>query len=285
MDVIKFIYLILFFLTLNSYAGLDKKEVQICPPQYAPVPKLSPYNKNSFCVAKYEMKKGEIDKPVSVATGLPWVNINRKQAIEKCRSIGKNYDLISNDQWQSIAINISSVNANWNSNTAYEGEINRGHSDNNPPTMIPASNDEANENCFETQQKCSNLSWNSQRRTHTLTNNNIIWDFSGNVWEWVKDDNNVLRGDDAFISAITKDPVLSLFGNKQKCALPDKSSSFCGYGFGWIHYSEGAVMRGGSWSADLYSGIYATYLNHDQQDYAKYIGFRCVFLPSSNNDD
>jgi hypothetical protein len=45
--------------------------------------------------------------------------------------------------------------------------------------------------CFVTgQPSCQN--WGSadfdQKRTHTLSNDEIIWDFSGNVYEWVKDD-------------------------------------------------------------------------------------------------
>ena len=27
--------------------------------------------------------------------------------------------------------------------------------------------------------------WNDQRRTRTLSNGSVIWDFGGNVWQWV----------------------------------------------------------------------------------------------------
>ena len=47
-----------------------------------------------------------------------------------------------------------------------------------------------------------------QSRTHTLSNGEIIWDVSGNVWEWVKDDNsdgdNGVYGDDAYMSQVTR---------------------------------------------------------------------------------
>ena len=53
---------------------------------------------------------------------------------------------------------------------------------------LPVSDD--NKGCHGTEQTCDGRTWNKQRRTHTLSNGEVIWDVSGNAWEWVKDDNS-----------------------------------------------------------------------------------------------
>ena len=42
-----------------------------------------------------------------------------------------------------------------------------------------------------------------QRRTHFLSNGDVIWDLAGNAGEWIKDNHTFVYGADTFISLIT----------------------------------------------------------------------------------
>lgn len=164
-----------------------------CPSGYIAVPLLSDYTTQDFCVAKYEMKNNSGAK--SEAAGIPWSSINRANSISACRSIGTGYDLISVAQMETIARNISGVAFNWSDGT-YDGVLNTGHSDSLPFNTLAANSDDT-QTCYGTLQTCSNTDWNLQRRTHVLSTGDLIWDFSGNVHEWAKDDSlssAVLRG-------------------------------------------------------------------------------------------
>ena len=112
----------------------------------------------------------------------PWVNISQTDAITECSSLGPNYHLITNPEWMTIARNIETTGSNWSSGTVNNGAISIGHSDNSPGNSLAAGTD--NDGCFGTGQVCDDVTWDSQRRTHTLSNGEVIWDFAGNVWEW-----------------------------------------------------------------------------------------------------
>ncbi len=102
----------------------------LCPENFIAVPSLSDYTTNSFCVMKYEAKNDGSGGAVSQATGTPYVNINRSNAIAKCIELGENYDLITNDEWQSLARNIELIASNWDTGTiGASGGLNQGHSD------------------------------------------------------------------------------------------------------------------------------------------------------------
>ena len=248
-----------------------------CPTNYILVPALSGYTSKDFCVAKFEMKNDGYGEAISQASASPLVSIDRPTSRSKCQNLGVGYDLISNNQWQTIARNIADVNANWSSGTAYTGELSRGHSDNAPGSALTASTDDT-AGCTGTGQTCSNVTWNSQRRTHTLSNGNVIWDFAGNVWEWVTNDNTASNGADAYASTFTSGVIQTKYGNDTICGTP-ASNNYCGYGYGYINYSAGAVMRGGDWYSGTFTGVFASHLSVAPSDSGTGIGFRCVFQP------
>src|SRR5690606_29006040 len=126
-----------------------------CPTNYLAVgPNTDVGVADAFCVAKYEMKNDGSDNAVSQSAGTPWVSITRDDdggtpgAITRCQSIGTEYDLISNAQWQAIARDIElaqsgGVFLNWsNGSTAGANALNRGHSDNSPNNALAASTDD-----------------------------------------------------------------------------------------------------------------------------------------------
>ena len=251
-----------------------------CPTNYILVPANTTYFPKQFCVAKYEMKNDGYGTAVTQATGTPWVSIDRPTSRSKCQALGSGYDMISNDQWQTIARNIAGVASNWDSGTVASGQLNRGHSDNAPASALAAVTDD-NDPCNGTGQTCSSSTWNSQRRTHTLSNGNKIWDFAGNVWEWVTNDSNVSNGADGYISTMSGGDIRQTrYGAASGtiCATPG-SSPYCGMGHGWFNYTAGAVFRGGYWVNDVNAGVFASYLVNASTATSANIGFRCVFVP------
>jgi hypothetical protein len=133
-----------------------------------------------FCVAKYEMKDNSGAK--SEAAGEPWAWIDQTDAKTECTNIGADYHLITNPEWMTIAHNIENVAENWDGGVV--GTIlARGHGDNAPAGPLQASTDD--DPCFGTGQTCSDITWDLQRRTHKLSNGEVIWDLSGNVYNWI----------------------------------------------------------------------------------------------------
>lgn len=194
------------------------------------------------------------------------------------RHLGKGFDLISNDQWQTIARNIAGVAGNWNTGIVGSGQLNRGHSDNSPTTAYPASSDDNNA-CLSTGQTCSATVWDSQRRTHELSNGEKIWDFAGNRSEWVTNDSNVSHGAHEYISLISSgDFRQTRYGAATGtfCATPGVSP-YCGMGRAFFNSTSGAVARGGDFSSDIYVGIFAVNLEMTITDINN--AFRCVYAP------
>ena len=249
-----------------------------CPSGFVFVPKNTTYTAVDFCVMKYEAKNDGYGTAVSTATGVPWVNINRATSRSNCQALGAGYDMISNDQWQTIARNIAGVASNWKNGVVGDDQLNRGHSDNAPSSALVAVTDD-NDPCNGTGQTCSSSTWDSQRRTHALSNGNKIWDFGGNVWEWVTNDNTVVNGADGYISTMSgADIRQTRYGASAFCATPG-ASPYCGMGHGYFNYSTGAVLRGGHWNFDVNVGVFAVHLNIAPTGTATTMGFRCVFVP------
>ncbi|MBI4404640.1 MAG: SBBP repeat-containing protein, partial [Deltaproteobacteria bacterium] len=279
-----------------------------CPTNYVLVRANSTVGANvDFCVAKYEMKIEGNDTGnqayssslvgESRAAGTPWVNITRNQAISECQALGGAYDLISNAQWQALArdiegaVNTDGTYANW-SNGAITGSnaLNRGHSDNSPGNALAASTD--NDPCAGTGN--TNCATNSdsdftQKRTHTLTSGEVIWDVAGNVWEWVKDNNSSTRGVNGYLSVKTWDgnqdaretTAAKLLWGPSGTYTAKNSGEYGGLGWGTLNSSAGAVNRGGGWGDHNYSGVFGVYLSYGPAVTYIYIGFRCAYLPYS----
>ena len=82
----------------------------------------------------------------------------------------------------------------------------------------------------------------------------MVWDVAGNVWEWVKDDNSTNYGADGYISELSplsgansRKPAMDKFGHGTDTSSTLNSDPWGGLGYGWLHYTGGAILRGGSW--------------------------------------
>lgn len=259
-----------------------------------------------FCVMKYPAKNNNGSTfATSTIAGTPWVNIQRgadestpNSAFASCKSAGAGYRLISNAQWQTVARNAESVAENWSGNVIGSGVIARGHSDGIPAEAIENANDD--NPYFLTQN--TGAEWNTlgaapedgaeQRRTHILSNGEIIWDLSGNVYQWVSDNKDELgipEGDNlaglsikmwrSYINGIANryTPTTDLiFGSNGISGLQLSESQNAGQLFGG---TEGTVLRSGFWNIARAGGIYSVVLNNLPTVNNSLIGFRCVYLP------
>ena len=271
--------------------------------KFVAVPALSGYSTKSFCVAKYEMKNDGSGNAISKHTGLPYTNLTRDQAITKCTDIGDDYDLITNDEWQALARSIESVGSNWSGGTVgSSGGLNRGHTDGSPWRSLEASAVDS-AGCFGTGQTCSITTWHSQRRTHALSNGEIIWDVGGNEREIMKNSNYYKFGADTNISQITNTSHTisqyisvptsgsSIFGPSRNAKAHfgpsgDYSSlnriPYGGLGLAFVNHKWGAIQRGGSLGGAT-TGVFSVSLRSNLSSGDGSTTFRCVYYPDTTN--
>jgi len=262
---------------------------------------------------------GATRRPEHRATGTPWVFIQIQEAETECQSIAANVDLPTNAQWMAVARNIESVASNWRNNNIGVTEINAGHVFASRAVHIPSySNTSALEilntadsydrvvtvACDQTTENCWNL-----KRTHTLSNAEIIWDLGGNVDEWIKDHfvmlqamsayddkwsgyNDNMYDTDGLEGGEVYDDRFDLSGANPSAVTYRKrfapSSTTLGHRavggrFVGTYFTNApandAMVRGGKWNSERYGGIYVAYLNALRRNNNAWMedGFRCAY--------
>jgi hypothetical protein len=264
------------------------------------VPGDAAYGTSDFCVQKFEAKDVS-NTPTSQAASTPWVNITQPTAQAACRSLGTNYDLISNSEWLTIGANMAQVASNWSSGVVGTGTMNVGHSDNNPASACAASTDDTlawlQTDCTP-KNSSSGGTW-SQRRTHYLSTGAVIWDLAGNTWDWtsyVIPNNNAkpyVTADgapvnnwreftqlNAGLTSMTRGEITPT--NAMKAFWNDTwASSAYGMGqfYSGLNGSGGALLRGSHWGAGTVSGVFAGTIILSAPSAQADIGFRCVVRP------
>jgi len=153
----------------------------VCPAGFIVVPGSVTYSTSDFCVMKYEAKNDGSNNAISQAAGTPWVDITQPASVAAGTAACSGCHLITEAEWMTIAQNVLGVASNWDNgsggHTVGTGYIYKGNSDATGSSI--ASSDD-NNGYFNT----SNVAPSNQRRTLTLSNGQVIWDFSGNAWEW-----------------------------------------------------------------------------------------------------
>jgi len=277
----------------------------------------------------------------SRSDGTPWTNISRPEAETRCAALNANlgtngtYSLISNSQWQTLARDIESVSGNYSADVRSTWEpiprLPQGFSGADPSATaqtdglllasgIGMAAKSATTNTDLSDPFAGTSRGSAQKRTYTLSNNEVIWDFSGNVSEWVSsivesqtiDGSLILPSLEAAGTSVQftsteyfsitdpnwvayNDANLNNFG-------PSRSmmNTYCTYfryscsqyfsyytGKGYLSGGNGAAIhRGGAWvSTDPYyqgpvAGIYYINLNNDVSTRNTSIGFRCTYIPN-----
>ena len=290
-----------------AYPPLDCNSIA---PGFIPIPKNEDLGTYNFCVMQFEARASKVHNqntnvnsyeikingcrrrssgapgsedcilshiPVSTPIGLPWTNIHRNNAIQKCQQLNDEYqlpknselvfDLISNEEWQAIARNIEAQNTNW-STAGMRGQWCLNQGNNGRDTFCSYNGDDPEQG-------------DNPKARHILSNGEFIYHVSGNVSEWVKG-RNVYKGKEGGrpMSIYKYRDSLLRLSPKYSYFHCDKLNSFCGLGY----YMRGkgaprrAIIRGG-YSRDGYSGVFSVNLSFGPLISFYSVGFRCVLRP------
>lgn len=296
-----------------------------CPPNFVLSPFLSPHNSKIICVAKYEMKLSQNDgtpvndgrgttnvnvslyKPESRASGTPWTRLTLSEARSECSSLGSNYRLIINSEWDALANDIAAQSENWS-----QGKLRSGHTDSamdanalangwtfpNSATLLAAGNDDSNG--YEGTGNNAGQSYGSggeQNRILILSNNQALWDLSGNSRELV--DMDGLGGYLSYtggaisafleVNAVGVTNIVSTLVSSNGTTFD--ANTFKSYNSSWTHsvenigkiYLSGGqrtnriLTRGGNFDDANAPGLFAADINSDSTARGSSAGFRCVY--------
>lgn len=253
----------------------------ICPNGYIGVSQLSPYTSRDFCVMKYEAKTSEdlsgrglynlpLIKAESKAKGhlISGVIVTQSLAIKACTQNGVGYNLINNDQWQTIARSIEMVDVNWS-----EGNIRIGGGNRLNTGNISNVSSESNENDINDKR------WRESNRSHKLLNGEYIWDFSGNLTEIVQ--HNIGSAPVSYRDQVYNMPAAlkQLFGPDRDYTILGNEGRLDGAGLGYINTKnfKGGLLRGGGQGRRI--GIFSANTDVDPERHYPKTGFRCVYAP------
>jgi hypothetical protein len=302
-----------------------------CPEGYIAVPG------ESFCVMRFEAQKGPDNLPVSTAGVFPWNFQSPTGAKTACEDLGRGYHLMTSEEWMAVANNILSTPLNDLSlepgvQLAVGNSASQKRPQAAPANIITTASCTLSEGLESVQNKSCVLrgnipysgtagSWSvpyvsgqpnrSLSRALSLSNGELIWDLTGNLWEWMADsfifedktgtgetfeiDSDSLTGNGIHASfPITKTrwiehSEVATYGKLAGSQPPDTSlTSANGIGkislnpgWSWDDASEyttpfKAVGRGGAWANNENSGIYSVNLALGPSYSRNYTGFRCV---------
>lgn len=257
-----------------------------CPTGFIPVPGSATYGQAGFCTMKYAASQvGATNVPISVPSVLPWVSISQTTAIANSPNVAgcTGCHLITEAEWMTIAQNVLSVGSNWYGGTVGTNYISSGHNDNAPASALAPDPSDANGNAGETNQTFA------QKRTLTLTNDQVIWDFAGNVWQWTS---GTVAGGQPGVSgagwgwrewtSITANGTLPINPSPTGTGLSGASASSTwnsGKGIGRIYSNSDTsglygFVRGGNWNGGGYDGVLALSLGYSPSSAYSYVGFR-----------
>ncbi|MCB9091356.1 MAG: hypothetical protein H6620_02280 [Halobacteriovoraceae bacterium] len=236
------------------------------------VPGNSGLGTEDFYVMRYEAKN--MTYAFSGLSGAPWTNISANAAFDECKNLGTGYAMITNSEWMTVARNLEKVDNNWTGGSIGSGCLKRGN------------NGEIVSTCGG--YNGADPEYGSGRNTNAklfLSTGMEIWDFSGNVGEFVdwadQDQGNVV-----YISGPTSCSATFVELNAVSCGgvVDNDYNSVFGYtsteGMGRFYGGlGGAAYRGGYSSGLQNTGLYTIVLSLFSTSSTTSVGFRCVYRP------
>lgn len=316
--------------TTSPVATPDESGTQprsaVCPTNFIRMPaSVEAQLGYSLCVAKYEMKVSLNDGtavsdgrgttnldpalylPVSRAAGTPWTRLTYAENLSECASLGAQYSLLSNREWDVLALDIASVSSNWSL-----GRLRSGHSDGttdasaqtdgwtfaNSGGLLAAGSDS---NGYEGTGNSSAAAFGSggeQIRVFTTSDGQIIWDLSGNARERVDIDGqggtvSYSGGPSAYIEVVSAAMTSFISVLTSSNGVTFGSSTFQPSTTSWTHSSQNigrfyipggvvslrVITRGGNLASGNSPGLFAGDADEISTGRSSTGGFRCVYQP------
>jgi len=277
--------------------GVVKKDS--CPSGYVLVPGNNDFGTNDFCVMKYEAQlcdatcvsagNGARAQAVSIQGGSPWTDVSWYDAREACRRSGGH--LITNAEWMTIARNIEAQASNWQSGVVGSGCLYGGHMDNLPASKLATSDDgtpyygtlDDSTDAVKCPFAAGVANGKASKRIMVLSNGEVIWDVSGNVWEWVDEQCANASGYSSTYwynsGAWVEWTHASLSDYEEFVAGPSDSSYDSTKGVGKYYgctTNGNSLLRGASWSHGIGAGVFALHFYYSPSRSSVTFGFRCV---------
>ena len=146
------------------------------------VPGDSALGTRDFYVQKYEARDVS-SVPTAQPSGTPWVSVTQITAKLSCEALGPGYHLLTMPEALTISRNIENNAWNWTGGSVGSGGLWRGHTDNSPANSLAAdvTGDPDDDYYIGTGQSGTSI----ERRVHQLSSGQYLWDWSGNIEEWV----------------------------------------------------------------------------------------------------
>ncbi len=293
----------------------NSSSISKCPEWFIKVPWNIEFNQPWFCVSKYEITYTDAIKPDSVGWWTdwntmrytPWRKISSKpglypiwdiiqlDAIILCESFWTGFHLVTNDEWMTIARNIEQVWSNWSWNKVWIGWLYRWITwEQNTNVSLWCATTDSNWKHIRKYvsaplhidtNKWGNNKGNDcdSKRQLILSNWEIIWDLSGNLWEHVNKANtlNWMNYDEW----INPDPCNKKDGyyNWNVCTSswrilywPTNNLRTNQNWIWWVRDYKGTIFTRGSYAKDgTNAGIFSLCLDWTPYGTHRKVWFRC----------
>jgi hypothetical protein len=243
----------------------------------------------SFCIAKYEMRDvGGV--AASQETGTAWHSITQDNARTKCTALGAAYHLMKNSERLAISRNIENLASNWSGGTVVSGSLSRGYSASTATgdawqNGSGAANSTAACLYNTGANTCAATGNATKIRTASLSNGSVIWDFTGNLneWiDWVENKTDIPTPYDGNTGAGYEFSAVTAGGTTPdslwKSELNYNSSKGYGryYGCGLCFSASTEASTSGNYQ---YGGLYGFEFRHTNYMFGPQTGFRCAYTP------